>query len=107
MGVSKQQLLNTVRQLKEYIDYTAGPGEEFYTDFEINTGVDAILGTNGDGNNITLDSNTKMITYSLESISEEDSNNYVSNAHRINATESFSYERKTSIAEITNEREEI
>ena len=24
MGVSKQQLLNTVRQLKEYIDYTSG-----------------------------------------------------------------------------------
>ena len=33
MGVSKQQLLNTVRQLKEYIDYTSSTSN--YSENEI------------------------------------------------------------------------
>lgn len=107
MGVSKQQLLNTVKQLKDYIDYTAGPGEEFYTDFEINSGVDAILGTYAGEDGIAINPNIKVITFSVEQVSEEDSNNYISNTHRVNTVEVVNYERETSISQITNEREEL
>lgn len=105
MGVSKQQLLNTVKQLKDYIDYTAGPGEEFYTDFEINMGVDAILGSQGNGGN--GNSNFNAFVFSVEDISEIDSNQYVSNYHRTSELQSITYENDAEISQLTNEREEF
>ena len=49
MGVSKTQLLNTVTQVKTYVDAEIDKvdttGETTYTDEEIKSAVDGILGT--------------------------------------------------------------